>query len=192
VRNVAPDRVCRARCYCRDCRAFLHLLERPDLLDAWGGTDVVQVEPCTVRITAGEDQLRIVKLARDGMLRWYTDCCRTPFGNTISAGVPFIGIARGTFDAPADNDVEIFGACEGGQARYAVHGTPPAAHRTASLRLIVRAVRHIVRWKLRSLGGNRRGPYFDAAGRPMRVPRVLTTGERQALHMRDAEPIHSR
>ena len=189
VDSVAPDRVCRARCYCPDCRAFLHFLERHDQLDAWGGTDVVQVEPCTVRITEGFDSLRCMKLAPAGMYRWYSGCCGTPFGNMISAGVPFIGIGRGAFDVPEQGDTALFGESVGGQARFAVHGTPPNAHRIVSVRVAVRAVRCIVRWKLRSLGGKRPGPYFDDARRPVREPRVLGTEEREALRARDAEPL---
>ena len=50
-------------CYCKDCQAFARFLERPDLLDPAGGTDIFQMPPA--------------RLSDKGVLRWYTDCCRT-------------------------------------------------------------------------------------------------------------------
>ena len=39
-------------CYCDDCQAFLHYLGRADLLDALGGTDIVQMAPAACRSPA--------------------------------------------------------------------------------------------------------------------------------------------
>ena len=41
--NASSTTVNRVVCYCDDCQAFLHYLKRADLLDAHGGTDIVQV-----------------------------------------------------------------------------------------------------------------------------------------------------
>src|SRR5262249_25743113 len=51
--GAAPDRVNRVVCYCDDCQAFLHQLDRSDLLDAHGGTDIVQVAPAALRFDRG-------------------------------------------------------------------------------------------------------------------------------------------
>ncbi len=40
-------------CYCDDCRAFLRVLERPELLDAHGGSRIVQMSPVHLQIAAG-------------------------------------------------------------------------------------------------------------------------------------------
>ena len=47
VENAAPQKVNRVVCYCDDCQAFAHQLGRADLLDAQGGTDIIQVAPAS-------------------------------------------------------------------------------------------------------------------------------------------------
>ena len=42
---VSPSAGFRFGCYCRDSQAFARFLERPDILDAAGGTDIFQVPP---------------------------------------------------------------------------------------------------------------------------------------------------
>jgi hypothetical protein len=190
VSGVAPDRINRVVCYCDDCRAYARFLERPDLLDRHGGTDIVQVQSTTVRFSAGQDQLRCMRLSPRGMTRWYTDCCHTPVGNTVMAAVPFAGIVRSCLDAglvAAGGAEAVLGPAEGCNARFAVHGKPAGAHERASAGLVLRVARRIAKWKLRSLG--QRSEYFDASGAPARAPRVLEAAEREALAARDAEPI---
>jgi len=48
VKNASPRTVNRVVCYCDDCQAFLHHLGRADLLDANGGTDIIQVAPASL------------------------------------------------------------------------------------------------------------------------------------------------
>src|ERR1700761_8373303 len=79
--DVTPDSALRVICYCRYCQAFARFLGRPDALDAVGGTDIVQLPPGRVKITAGTEAVRCMKLSGK-VFRWYTDCCRTPIGNT--------------------------------------------------------------------------------------------------------------
>ena len=43
-------------CYCKDCRAFArHLSEQPDILDAQGGVEIVQIAQSRLRFTQGQD-----------------------------------------------------------------------------------------------------------------------------------------
>src|SRR5215469_16926471 len=79
ARGLSPSAVFRFVCYCTDCQAFARFLERPDVLDSAAGTDIVQMPPAWVTLTAGADALRCLSLA-DGsrVLRWYSGCCRTP------------------------------------------------------------------------------------------------------------------
>jgi len=56
VTDAAPNTVNRVVCYCDDCQAFLHKLDRADLLDDQGGTDVIQLAPACltfVRASSG-------------------------------------------------------------------------------------------------------------------------------------------
>jgi Family of unknown function (DUF6151) len=50
--DVAPSVGFRLICYCKDCQAFARFLERSDVLDAAGGTDIFQMPPGRVRIPA--------------------------------------------------------------------------------------------------------------------------------------------
>jgi hypothetical protein len=45
ARDVSPRHGLRLVCYCHDCRAFARFLERADVLDAAGGTDIFQMPP---------------------------------------------------------------------------------------------------------------------------------------------------
>jgi len=43
AREVAPHSSFRFVCYCTNCQAFARFLERPDVLDDAGGTDIVHI-----------------------------------------------------------------------------------------------------------------------------------------------------
>jgi Family of unknown function (DUF6151) len=87
-------------CYCTDCQAFARFLERPDVLDAAGGTDIFQMPPGRVTLTAGADALRCLGLhARGKVLRWYADCCGTPITNAASSPrFPVVALIRSFMD----------------------------------------------------------------------------------------------
>ena len=92
--DVSPSTGTRVICYCQSCQAFARFLGGTGILDAHGGSDILQVSPSHVRITEGIDRLRSMRLTEKGLIRWYTDCCKTPVGNTIGGGFPFIGAER--------------------------------------------------------------------------------------------------
>lgn len=84
----------RVVCTCKDCRAFIEQLGRgPDLLDEYGGTDILQTAPCFLKISRGQEHLRALRLSPKGMVRWYCSKCHAPWGNCLaSPKIPFIGI----------------------------------------------------------------------------------------------------
>jgi len=43
--DVSPSTGLRFVCYCKDCQAFARFLERADVLDPAGGTDIFQMPP---------------------------------------------------------------------------------------------------------------------------------------------------
>jgi hypothetical protein len=61
--NPSPEAVNRMVCYCDDCQAFLHYLGRADLLDAHGGTDIVQIAPAALSIARGHQRIVGLRLA---------------------------------------------------------------------------------------------------------------------------------
>jgi hypothetical protein len=56
------DRSNRVTCYCDDCQAFARWLGRPDVLDAHGGSDIVQVAPAALTYDTGAEHLRCMQL----------------------------------------------------------------------------------------------------------------------------------
>lgn len=100
--EFAPSGGFRLVCYCRDCQAFARFLDRADVLDAAGGTDIVQMPPGRVKLTAGIDAVRSLQFSNK-VFRWYADCCGSPIANTASsARVPFFGLVHSFISVEAE------------------------------------------------------------------------------------------
>jgi len=183
ARQVSPSTGFRFVCYCKDCQAFARFLGRADVLDAAGGTDIFQMPPGRVKLTAGTDAMRCLRLSRK-VLRWYTDCCQTPVANTAaSPGFPVIGVIHSFMDHEADNRsrndalgpalCRIYG-------RSATGPLPPNAPSSPSFGVFARRASRMLGWWVHGLG--RPTPFFDDRTKAPRVmPRVLTQSERAAL-----------
>ena len=65
--DVSPSSGFRFICYCKDCQAFAHFLERLEVLDPAGGTDIFQMSPARVKLTAGTDAVRCLRLSEKGV-----------------------------------------------------------------------------------------------------------------------------
>jgi hypothetical protein len=159
-------------CYCHDCRAFLRWLERDDLLDAGGGTEILQVAPDQVRLES-RDALACMRLTDRGLYRFYAKCCRTPFANAASARVPFVGLS-----VPGLG-LSIGHAPRGVQGRSAEGPTLVGTSATASLAVITEAVGNLASWWWRGRG--QPSPVFDEAGTPRVRPEVIARTERERL-----------
>lgn len=181
--GVSPSSGLRFVCYCKDCQAIARFLERRDVLDAAGGTDIFQMPPARVKLTAGTDALRCVRLSSKGVLRWYGDCCRTSIANTAGPGFPIVAVIHSFMDHEADGRSrdEALGAplCRIFE-RSAVGPLPSNAPPPPSLRVFTRRSSLMLRWWMRGLA--RPTPFFDDRTKaPRAEPRVLTPGERAAL-----------
>ena len=53
ARNVSPSTGFRFVCYCGDCQAFARFLDRADVLDPAGGTDIFHLPPARVKTHRG-------------------------------------------------------------------------------------------------------------------------------------------
>ena len=97
----------RVRCYCEDCQAFAHFLGKEgEILDRYGGTDIVQTLPKNIEFTQGTEVLACMRLTETGLLRWYTTCCNTPIGNTLpNYKMSFIGLIHNCL-APSETTLE--------------------------------------------------------------------------------------
>lgn len=183
LREVSPDAVNRLVCYCDDCQAFARALHRPDALDAHGGTDISQVRPATVQITAGQEHLAVLRLTGNGMYRWYAACCSTPIANTMPRWIPaFVGLIHTFVDHEADGRSrdEVMGPSRAGcMARFATGDRSTlTAHDKVPVGVLFRIGGLVVTWTLRS--DRRISPFFDGEGRARATPRVLSADELQA------------
>jgi hypothetical protein len=177
----------RTLCYCADCQAYAHFLGRAgDVLNAQGGTDVIQTTPDRMTLTAGADRLGCVTITARGPLRWYATCCNTPIANTApSAKVAFVGLVSTCLKAEGRRLDESFGPPRMRVFTDGAKGEPkPKA--SPFLPLLLRIVGRSL--KARLDGSWRRTPFFDvAADRPVAEPMVLTPDERARLVAAAAE-----
>jgi hypothetical protein len=182
--DVAPYGGFRFVCYCQDCQAFARFLERPDVLDIAGGTDIFQMPMGRVKLTAGTEVVRCLHISSK-VFRWYTDCCRTPIGNTAGPRFPIVGLIHSFISRDADGRSrdEALGAplCRIYE-RSAVGPLPPNAPPPPSFSLFALRASRLLGWWVRGLG--RPTPFFDdRTHAPLSVPRVLTPHERATLTM---------
>jgi Family of unknown function (DUF6151) len=181
--GISPSSGLRFVCYCGNCQAFARFLDRPDVLDPAGGTDIFHMPPARLKLTAGQDSLRCLRLSSK-VLRWYTECCRTPVANTpAKPGFPVIGMIHCFMDHAADgrSREEVLGPplCRIYDGS-AVGPLPPNTPAPPSARIFARRASKLFGWWVRGLG--RPSPFFDDRTKaPCAVPRVLTPGERAAL-----------
>jgi hypothetical protein len=167
-------------CYCRDCQAFARFLGgAEDLLDAHGGTDILQLSPARLRIEAGAERLACVRLSPRGLMRWYAACCATPLGNTLATRqLSFVGLVTVVLDGAARARLPT--TRRGVFARDALgDGKPPGAADGAPLSMAVPITAELLARRLR--GDHRRSPFFDEDGRPVVMPRILNPAARAAL-----------
>jgi hypothetical protein len=181
--GVSASTGCRVLCYCEDCQAFARFLDRPDILDAAGGTDIFQMPPGRVKVTAGAEAMRCLRLSGKGVLCWYTSCCRTPIANTAGPRVPLIGLIHSFMDpesAAGPRDDVLGPALCRIYERSAIGPLPPSAPAPPSLRVLSRRALKLLGWWAQGLA--RPSPFFDDSTlAPRSLPRVLTPSERAVL-----------
>jgi hypothetical protein len=181
AKDLSPRAGFRLVCYCRDCQTFAHFLERPDILDPAGGTDIFQMPARRLRLTAGADAVRRLHLTNK-VFRWYTECCRTPIGNTGGPRFPMVGLIHSFMDHEADGRLrdELLGPplCRLFE-RSAIGPLPATAPAPPSHRLVALRASKLLCWWLRGLG--RPNPFFDNDANALPAePRDIAGGRARA------------
>ena len=180
VTNPSSRTVNRVICYCDDCQAFAHQLGRADLLDAHGGTDIVQVAPASLKFVQGQHHIVGLRLTPNGIFRWHTNCCNTPVGNTLSPAIPFVGIIAQAFENGTQHPDDVFGKPIGAIMGQFAIGDAPARSKGIRLSLMVRAIPKVLGWRLRGLTWPH--PFFTRETRaPIYPLNVLSRPQRDAL-----------
>lgn len=150
------------------------------MLDAYGGSNIVQMDPAKFEITKGMEHVVCMRVTQDGPLRWYTNCCNTPLGNTFPrGGWPFIGFLpiclgiKGT----SDKLVDLVGKSRGHVNRP---GKTPFFDQLGNLLMLIGLFCKIMFWRVR--GGPSYKPFFDAETlRPLVRPIKISDEERAEL-----------
>ncbi|HVK98608.1 MAG TPA: DUF6151 family protein [Dongiaceae bacterium] len=167
-------------CYCKDCQSFAHFLKRPhDILDRYGGSEIVQTLPRSITFTAGVENLACMRLSEKGLMRWYARCCNTPIGNTLdNPQFAFVGLVHSCLDQDGQSLEMAFGpiravaftkSAKGGNLKQ--KGLVGAVVRTAVM---------LARGRLN--GSYRSTPFFKADLKtPIVQPQVLSPQEREQL-----------
>ena len=168
----------RGICYCDDCQAYARWLGSPDLINPHGGTAVIQTWPAAITVYEGVNTLRLLRLSRKGLHRWYTACCRSPVANTLGPRAPFAGLMVRLLAPGADLDA-LYGPAHGVQGRFAPGGCPPGAVPSATLPNLGRAMGILGRGWWRK--AHSPSPFFAADGAPLVAAQVLSKEERAAL-----------
>ena len=158
-------------------------LDRADVLDPAGGTDIFHMPPGAREAHRGHGRLRCLRLSSK-VLRWYTRLlpdadCQHP----RLAGLPgrrhrsLLHGPRGRRSFPGRGlGPPLCRIYE----RSAVGPLPPNAPAPPSVGVFARRASKLLGWWVRGLG--RPTPFFDDRTKaPRAVPRVLTQSERAAL-----------
>jgi hypothetical protein len=181
--NVFPSTGLRFICYCKDCQTFAHFLGRADVLDPAGGTDIFHMPPGRMKLTGGTDAMQCLSLSSK-VLRWYSECCRTPIANTPTGpGFPVIGMVHSFMDhetAGRSRDAMLGPPLCRIYETSAIPPFPPNAPGPPSVGIFARRASKMLGWWVRGL--SRPTPFFDDRTKaPYATPRVLTRSERDAL-----------
>jgi len=180
--GVSPASGNHGRCTCIDCRAFIRFLERAEILDEDGGTELFQFTPSQIQITFGGELLRCVRLSPKGMIRWFTDCCKTPMGNTMPwPRLPFVGmpILFMDFAALGKRPEDILGPIT--MTGFENQATRPVAKVSGGVKVKVLGKMFWILGTGFVLGRAQPSPFFKADGTTTVPPTLLTKEERGKL-----------
>ena len=179
-----PRAYVRATCYCKDCRAFARFLGQPGVLDASGGTDIVATAPAAVRFTAGSEHVTCMSLVPQGPASLV--CVLLPHAAGLDATR-----SEGALCGPGDGLIHA-AAAGGGRGVWAARSHRDQ-HRISDHSRC--EPRRSPSWRadcasspassVLACAASGPSPFFDASGRPLREPEVVSREQRAALE-RDA------
>ena len=143
-----------------------------DVMNEFGGTEVIPVYPKEIELLAGVENLKCYQLSANGMFRWVAGCCNSPIANT-RLNFPWAGIfhsAYTTQNPEALNELgeiksRIFG-------RDALEGAPYKISDKIGLKDMMIVVPFIIKGKLLKM--HQESPFFTAdGGVPISEPVLL-------------------
>lgn len=159
-------------CYCDDCQKFLAKIHREDLLDSYGGTEVIPVYPVDFQFLEGSQYLQCNRLSPNGLNRWSSNCCQTPIGNT-KANFPWIGVYHNVFKQTDKQALEILGPVRARIMGKFKKGNPPFY---VAEKMGFNEAFSVMGFLLKGLIFHKakRNPFFKADGKtPLVEPKIL-------------------
>lgn len=175
VSQVSPRVGNHVVCYCNDCQAFAnHLSTGDNTLDEWGGTEIYQTATWHIEIHKGSEQLKCLRLTPKGLYRWYTGCCNTPVGNTISANFPFIGLIHRFMNKDEHTESNL-GPVRGYHQLDSAIGTVPDSIQNKGMPVgcTMAVIWRLLKWKLTA--GNKPNLFFNDSGQSVSRPDIVST-----------------
>jgi len=171
----------RLACYCDDCQTYAHHLQRVDLLDAAGGTEVIPVYPAEFKILQGREVLKCLRLSPKGLYRWYAGCCNTPVGAT-NPGFPWLGLVHRVYSVKDPGYLaRALGPIKSRIMGRFAQGTPPSG---TAAKIDFKGFMTVMPFLLKGVltGKAKPSPFFQQDGRtPIVDPQVLSVQERNAI-----------
>ncbi len=171
----------RGICYCTDCQAFAkYLRQESAVLNNAAGTEIVQTLAEFVHFTEGKEALACIKLTEKGLLRWYSDCCKTPIANTPdNFNVAFVGLVHNCLENHGQPIEQSFGKVKMAAFTESATGDPKPKSYGVPLAMIKIMAKLL---KARISGSYKRTPFFDSqTGKPVIAPKVLSSDELKDL-----------
>lgn len=183
ARNLSASTTNHVMCSCKGCQSYAHFLGRADDMLDDGGSNIFQMDPKYFEITSGMENVACMRVTKEGPVRWYADCCKTPLGNGFpKGGVPFLGVLpiclghKGTSDAV----VKLVGRVRGHINQQKSIGM---GEKLRNGGMFIRFAFKLLGWRIS--GGKSWKPFFDERTlRPIRKPLTITDEERVALETR--------
>ena len=171
TKNVNANSGTRIVCCCDDCQKFAQYLNREnDILDQYGGTDLFQMPMSHLNVIEGNELIGCIRLSDKGMHRWYAKCCNTPIGNTLGAGVPFIGVVHNFMANTHTRDMDLGESRGHIQTKFALK-TVPQRKQGSSFKVNMRSLFKLIVWKIN--GFNKPSVFFNENGEAIAKPNIL-------------------
>lgn len=166
--RLSSKTVNRVICYCSDCQAFARHLGRSELLDTWGGSDIVQLPAACLRLIAGHDNIVGMKMSSKPTIRWYAKCCRFPLANMSSSKSPALGVLAASFHEALGQLDDRLGRPIGN-----IHGQEATVQRPSlgagiGLTIFLSAVPKVLLWA--ATGRGKPNPFLDELTGQVRYP----------------------
>ena len=178
LHDVGPREGDRLTCYCSDCRDFVRVIGRADLLDANGGNAVYQTRVAKLEIIEGAELLATLHMTDKPTMRWYSTCCNTPLFNTLPKAKPaFLSVNTSAFDT-----AKVDAALGPSKGDFLAHEAEPPLENARPVSQFKLALGFIPRlFKDTFFGGWKKSPLFDPETRePLAKPRRVSAEERAA------------